>query len=68
MSDINIYCGRRYFDAMLKAEKEMMSIDTEDVPFLALALTEESEIWSDDRHFRQQDLVRIWTTTGLLSL
>ncbi len=53
---------------MLKAEKEMMSIDTEDVPFLALALTEESEIWSDDRHFRQQDLVRIWTTTGLLSL
>lgn len=40
--------------------------DPEDVPFLALALTVNADILSDDKHFQEQNHVKVWTTKELL--
>lgn len=45
----------------------MDRIDPSDTPFIALALSIESDgIWSDDDHFQMQDRVRIWKTKELV--
>lgn len=44
----------------------MGRIDREGVVFLALALSVPNQgIWSNDRHFGRQDLVRVWKTSDL---
>lgn len=49
------------------ALEEMKDIDETDAPFLALALSFSNDgIWSNDRHFQKQKLVRIWTTSEML--
>ncbi len=50
------------------AEETMKKIDVTDSPFLALALTLNSPMWSDDKHFKQQDLVDVYTTKDVLKL
>jgi len=50
------------------AEEAMKKIDVTDSPFLALALTLNSPMWSDDKHFKQQDLVDVYTTKDVLKL
>jgi predicted nucleic acid-binding protein len=45
----------------------MRDIDESDAPFLALALSFPNDgIWSDDKHFKEQKLVRVWTTRDML--
>jgi len=59
-SDIN----KEYYE---KAVKIMDSIDENDTPFIALALSiENNGIWSDDKHFEMQDKVKIWKTKDLI--
>jgi predicted nucleic acid-binding protein len=41
--------------------------DPEDVPFLALALAKGAPIWTDDRHFRRQNVVRVISTAELVA-
>ena len=54
---------------MDEAKKIMDALDPDDTPFVALALAVENDgIWSDDKHFRQQDRIRIWETKDLLTL
>lgn len=54
---------------MNEAKKIMGGIDPDDTPFAALALAVENEgIWSDDKHFEQQNRVRVWKTKELLAL
>jgi len=50
------------------AEETMKEIDITDSPFLALSLALKSPLWSNDRHFKQQDLVRVYTTKEILGL
>jgi len=50
------------------AEETMKKIDVTDSPFLALALILNSPMWSDDKHFKQQDLVDVYTTKDVLKL
>ncbi len=46
---------------------EMKNIDEFDTPFLALALSFNNDgIWSDDKHFKKQKLVQVWTTRDML--
>lgn len=46
-----------------------MISDPKDVPFLALALSESAEaIWSDDKHFREQEEIPVFTTSGMRDL
>lgn len=50
------------------AKAIMDHIDPDDTPFIAAALAVENDgIWSDDKHFLQQDVVEIWTTEELLN-
>lgn len=49
------------------ALEEMKEIDETDGPFLAMALSFSNDgIWSNDRHFQKQNLVRAWTTREMM--
>lgn len=69
-------CSRmRFFDDreiqmfMAEAKGILDSIDPKDTPFIALALAVENDgIWSEDKHFEQQDRVNVWKTKDLLKL
>lgn len=49
-----------------EAEDAIGVVDSDDVPFLALAMHLDAEIWSDDEHFQRQDAVRAWRTHELV--
>ena len=52
-----------------EATEIMGSIDAEDVPFVAAALSQESAvIWSDDKHFDQQQKVMNLKTADMVKL
>ena len=54
---------------MQQARRIMDKIDKDDTKFVALALaTENNGIWSDDRHFRMQNTLMVFTTKDLLKL
>lgn len=57
-----------YLDKTHMAEEIMKGIDITDSPFLALALTLNCQIWSNDGHFKQQNLVGVYATKGILEL
>ncbi len=43
--------------------------DPNDVPFVALALTIPNDgIWTEDKHFRNQSKIKIWSTNQLLGI
>ena len=45
---------------MNEAKEIMDKIDPSDTPFIALALVVENDgIWSDDRHFEEQNRIKI---------
>ena len=45
----------------------MKEIDEDDTPFLALALSIENDgIWSNDTHFEEQSLIKVYKTKELL--
>jgi predicted nucleic acid-binding protein len=47
----------------------MEHIDSEDVPFIAAALSQdEALIWSDDKHFQQQNSIVCLTTKEIVKL
>jgi len=48
------------------AENALADVDPDDVIFLATALAADGTIWSDDRHFREQDLVPVVTTEDVM--
>ncbi len=55
-------------DKLDEAKEIMASIDIEDVPFVALALSIENDgIWTDDKHFQQQNKIKIWRTEDVSS-
>ena len=52
-----------------QAKEIMDKIDLDDTPFIALALSVESDgIWSDDKHFTMQKIIKIWKTGDMLKL
>jgi len=54
---------------VLKAKKTMDPIDPEDSIFIACALSiPGAVIWSNDRHFNEQDLVKVCTTKEMRGL
>ena len=49
-----------------KALKIMGKIDRDDVPFIALSIELGNKtIWSDDKHFKQQNKIKVLTTKEL---
>lgn len=54
-------------DKVDQARRIMDSIDPDDSPFIALALSIETDgIWSDDEHYTKQKTIKVWKTTDLL--
>jgi len=52
-----------------QAERIIGKIDRKDTPYIALALSIENDgIWTLDKHFKQQSIIKIFTTEDLLNL
>lgn len=57
-----------YQNKISLAEETMKEVDETDSPFLALALELDCHLWSNDKHFEGQNLVRAYTTKDVLEL
>jgi predicted nucleic acid-binding protein len=54
---------------LLKAKDIMGDIDKEDALFVACALSlQDSVIWSNDKHLKKQNLVRVYTTKEIMKM
>jgi predicted nucleic acid-binding protein len=50
-----------------RAMEIMETVDEDDTPFLAVGLALSIEgIWTEDRHFLRQDLLKVWSTRDLI--
>lgn len=56
-----------YRDFLEQAAKELITIDPNDVDFLALSLKLNCPIWSNDPHFKKQSLIKAFSTKELTS-
>ena len=66
---VNIVRSERFDDHISIAFDEMRCVDESDAPFLALALSFSNDgIWSNDKHFQRQELVKCWTTQEMLEV
>lgn len=67
MENISIVPADTIEPYVKKAQKIIGSIDENDVPFVALALSfPNNGIWTNDAHFHKQKSIRVWTTESLL--
>lgn len=59
---------REEFENELELSSRLIGdTDPDDVPFLALALHLDVDIWTDDTDFEEQDEVTVWKTHELLN-
>ncbi len=71
---LSVFFGKIYIveDFVIKNQEKrargiMDAIDSDDSPFIALAMSIDNDgIWSDDRHFTKQNTVKIWKTEQLI--
>ena len=66
-SFIHIIPAEEYQESYEEAKDIMREIDITDTPFLALALSIDGDgIWSQDKDFEKQDLVKVWKTKDII--
>ena len=66
LSKIRVYSEKEISEkSAMQALELMEKIDIDDVPFIALSLELNKPIWSDDKHFKQQKKIRVYTTKEL---
>lgn len=59
---------REEFENKLELSSRLIGdTDPDDVPFLALALHLDVDIWTDDTDFEEQDEVKVWKTHDLVN-
>lgn len=58
----------RIIDRYLDEAKFMEKIDSDDVIFIAAVLATKSPIWSDDKHFKKQNKIKVLTTMELIAM
>ena len=67
LARIRVVPADKVLSAWKEAEGIMERVDKSDIPFVAAALSTDCDgIWSDDRHLRRQDKVKVWTTKDVL--
>jgi predicted nucleic acid-binding protein len=54
------------YKTFLNQSKELIT-DIDDISFLAVALAKKCSIWSEDKHFEQQNKVKIYKTKDLIN-
>ena len=58
-----------YKSHLAEAMEVMAAIDSDDAPFLAVALATGAEaIWTQDKHFLEQNLVRVISTREMMEM
>lgn len=55
------------YSTYLETAKSLIE-DINDVPFLACALAFNCPIWSEDKHFKKQNLIKVYTTKEIINL
>jgi predicted nucleic acid-binding protein len=59
---------RKEFEHKIGQANELIGdTDSDDVPFVALALHHDADIWTDDTDFEQQDKITVWKTHELVN-
>ena len=67
LSNIILINFKGYSNQMQRAYDIMREIDPDDTPYIALALSIKSDgIWSEDKDFEKQKIIRIWKTNDLI--
>ena len=63
-SHIKLISRKEMLEQKIKAGESMKTIDEEDYPFVAAALSlgNDGVIWSEDKHFEKQNLVKVIKT------
>jgi predicted nucleic acid-binding protein len=65
---INVIRNDLILEYKNKAKEIMGKIDKDDVIFIAAALEKNAVIWSDDKHFKKQKEIKIFTTKDIKNL
>lgn len=65
---VTVLRAREYKAHLPRARRIMKAIDEGDTPVLAAALGLRAAVWSNDRHFQLQKVVRAYTTHELAAL
>ncbi len=68
LGNIVIIKREDYREYIEEAKSILGEIDLEDVPYIALALFMQGDIWSEDNHFQKQKRIKIWKTEQLVKL
>jgi len=69
MERIDFIPEDEFMGSLEKAEKIMKDIDPKDSPFLAVGLSFKIEgIWSEDKDFDQQDVIKRYSTKDLFTI
>lgn len=56
----------KYEKYLKEAEKIIGSVDKNDIPFIALALSVSNDgIWTDDSDFYKQNRIKVWRTVDI---
>ncbi|MDZ7688388.1 MAG: PIN domain-containing protein [Halobacteriales archaeon] len=65
--DTEVVPREDFENEMEQASRLISDIDPDDVPFVALALHLDVDIWTDDTDFEEQDEVTVWKTHELVN-
>jgi len=66
---INVLPKSDIMDHIDEAKEIIGDIDIDDVTFIALALAiPNNGIWTEDKHFKNQNRIKIWSTEEILDL
>jgi len=66
---IIIVMEEEYHDKMEEADTIIDKLDPKDIPFIALALSIENDgIWTRDKHFKEQNVIKIFSTEDIISI
>lgn len=60
-----VFVDKAEYKALLK-KAHLLLPDPKDAPYLALALYKGLAVWSNDQHFKEQSLIKVFTTEELI--
>jgi len=69
LTNIKVVPSDEVLSKWKEAENAIAEVDEDDVPIVAASMSVSCDgIWSDDRHLKRQNKVRVWTTKDVTKL